>query len=288
MGGKIMFSFKVNFLFLIVLLLFILAGLTEKIIVGFILVTLHEIIHFLTAKKLGYHINKIEIFPFGGMAEYKGLLEMQPYHEIVIALSGPVFNFILAGLFLMLKYFLAIELELLIKYNLVIGVFNLLPALPLDGGRILRGILVTRFGFKKGSYFAAGFARFLAITGFIINIIALFRGTANIWIFLLSFFVYGAALKEKRQIIYNLLTYLTDRKRYIETIRLKKVMVQVVAGKIYLKEIIYYLIPDKFNIFYVLDDNSQIAGMVSEAKLLESLFNIKNRDKKIIEIVDRE
>ena len=275
-----MFNFKINPLFFLVLFLFIIAGLKEKIIIGFVLVTLHEFSHMLAAKKLGYEINKIELFPFGGVAEYKGLLEMEPYHEIIIALAGPVLNFILAGLFLIIDY------DLLIKYNLVIGIFNLIPALPLDGGRVLRGIIVTKIGFKRGSFLTIKIAQCLAVIGFIIGIIAVIYERTNIWILFISFFVYGAAVKEKKQVIYSLLSYLTQRKQYIENIHLKKVMSQVVEGEMYLKDVFYYLIPDKFNIFYVLDKDCEVAGMITEKQLLDNLFSIKNRNIQIIEIVE--
>ena len=275
-----MFSFKINPFFIVIVVLFAVVGMVEEILAAFSMVLLHEITHVLVALKIGYDVKKIELFPFGGMAEYKGLLEMEPWHEILIALSGPMLNLFLAGLFLFL------EMDLFVKYNLIIGVFNLLPALPLDGGRVLRGILVSKFGFKKGTYLAVKVAKVLAVAGFGAGIVALILYQSNIWILFISFFVYGATVKEKNQVVYSLLTYLTRRQEYINNIHLKRVITQAVSGDIYLKQVISYLIPHKFNIFYVLDNDNGIAGIVSEDQLLDQFFSLKDRDKEIIEIVE--
>ena len=275
-----MFSFKINPFFIVIVVLFAVVGMVEEVLAAFSMVLLHELTHVLTALKIGYDVKKIELFPFGGMAEYKGLLEMEPWHEILIALSGPMLNLFLAGLFLFL------EMDLFVKYNLIIGVFNLLPALPLDGGRVLRGILVSKFGFKKGTYLAVKVAKVLAVAGFGAGIVALILYQSNIWILFISFFVYGATVKEKNQVVYSLLTYLTRRQEYINNIHLKRVITQAVSGDIYLKQVISYLIPHKFNIFYVLDNDNGIAGIVSEDQLLDQFFSLKDRDKEIIEIVE--
>ena len=95
---------KINPLFFIILLIFSLCGFFQKVLVAFILVFLHEFSHLLAAKKLGFKIYKIELFPFGGVAEYLGMVEMNPSSEIIIALSGPFFNFFTAAVFFILPF----------------------------------------------------------------------------------------------------------------------------------------------------------------------------------------
>ncbi|MFW6271361.1 MAG: M50 family metallopeptidase, partial [Bacillota bacterium] len=135
-----MFSFRIHPLFYLLIILFMFLGRLDEIIIAFISVICHELSHVILAYKCGYGINKIELFPFGGMAEYRGLLEMNPVHEILIAISGPFISLLLAGLFMLL------DMDIFVKYNLFIGIFNIIPALPLDGGRILRGVLVSKEG----------------------------------------------------------------------------------------------------------------------------------------------
>ena len=283
--GEPGFVFKVNPLFLLVIVLFIFAGLGIELLIAFILVVLHEIVHLLVAWVSGYKIYKIEIFPFGGMAEYRGLLEMDPWQEVKVAICGPLFNLVLV-LILYLYYgninFISIYyIDLLIKYNLIIGVFNLLPALPLDGGRILRSVLVARMGFCRGTMMAVKIAKFFAISGAILGIIALIFQQTNIWILFISFFVYGAAIKEEKNVVYYLVSYLTHRKDFIDNMIIKPVYLQVSRSNVCLKDMLTYLVPDKFNLFYIPEKEY----FLSEIQLLDYFFAIEDRDVRIGKLI---
>ena len=283
--GEPGFVFKVNPLFLLVIVLLIFAGLGIELLIAFILVISHEFVHLLVAWLSGYEIYKIDIFPFGGMAEYRGLLEMDPWQEIKVAICGPLFNLVLV-LILYLYYgninFISIYyIDLLIKYNLIIGLFNLLPALPLDGGRILRSVLVARMGFCRGTMMAVKIAKFFAISGAILGIIALIFQQTNIWILFISFFVYGAAIKEEKNVVYYLVSYLTHRKDFIDNMIIKPVYLQVSRSNVRLKDMLTYLVPDKFNLFYILE----IEYFLSEIQLLDYFFAIEDRDVRIGKLI---
>jgi Zn-dependent protease len=98
----------------------------------------HELAHALVGIRLGLNVLDITIWPFGGIARMDGLLE-RPALEGPVAAAGPIANLVLALLFLLLPGPFG-ELGLLI--NAVMGLANLLPAFPLDGGRILRSWLM--------------------------------------------------------------------------------------------------------------------------------------------------
>jgi len=283
--GEPGFVFKVNPLFLLVIVLLIFAGLGIELLIAFILVISHEFVHLLVAWLSGYEIYKIDIFPFGGMAEYRGLLEMDPWQEIKVAICGPLFNLVLV-LILYLYYgninFISIYyIDLLIKYKLIIGVFNLLPALPLDGGRILRSVLVARMGFCRGTMMAVKIAKFFAISGAILGIIALIFQQTNIWILFISFFVYGAAIKEEKNVVYYLVSYLTHRKDFIDNMIIKPVYLQVSRSNVRLKDMLTYLVPDKFNLFYIPEKEY----FLSEIQLLDYFFAIEDRDVRIGKLI---
>jgi stage IV sporulation protein FB len=282
-------SLRVNPLFLLVMVVFSLAGLFTEAFIAFIIVLLHEFVHLLVAGRSGFFINRIELFPFGGVAEYRGLLEMEPWQEIKVALSGPLFNLAVA-LFLYYLIFLGIIpvtelLNLIIRYNLLLGFFNLIPALPLDGGRVLRAILVAQLGFRKGSRVAVFIAKIIAVTGGIVGVLSLIFYLSNLWFLLLAFFVYGAALREEKQIIYRLLSFLTHREEMMKNLKAKPVFALAVRGELPLKEVIYMINPVRYNLFFVLDYQLDLAGIVTESHLLNCFFNINDRDIKIRELL---
>ncbi len=275
-----MVRIKINPLFLLTAFLFVIVGLYLEMLLAFCIVFLHEIAHVIMAKIRKYKILKVEIFPFGAMAEYQGLLEMDPVSEIKIALAGPFLNlfFAVVGWF--------IGLELFFKYNLIIALFNLIPALPLDGGRVLRAILVKKYGLKTGTKLAVKAARFFAVAGFIIGLIGLLRNESNLLVLFIAFFVYGAAVKEKNNLFYNIYSYLSKRKDYIKRQQVKNVFCRVIRENILLKDVISIIIPDKYNIFYVLDSDSKIIAMLSETNLLDAFFSQKDKVTRIIDIIE--
>ena len=273
-------KFKVNPLFLFILFGFTLLGFFEKSLFAFILVFLHELSHFLMARVVGYKIYKIELFPFGGVAEYMGLLEMDPPAELLVALAGPLFNFLVIVILNIIK--LDFEyIPLIIELNLIIGLFNLLPVLPLDGGRILRSLFVLKFGFKKGTKITLKISQFFAFVSLIISILILLINKSNIWLLLLSFFIYGALINEKKQYIYNFISYLSRRKTSKNSFRNKRVYLHALDENNNLSEAINCIVPGKLNIFYVLNYNIEIEKVLTEAKLIEIYFSTGKSELKL-------
>jgi len=130
-------------------------------------VLLHELGHALVARRYGVHVSGIELSFFGGAAKMVQMPRSAD-HEIAIAAAGPAVSVMLAGAGLGLGGLLpASGLGLLLvaigKINLWIAAFNLIPALPMDGGRILRAVLTRRIDFVRATDIAVRVARVVAI-----------------------------------------------------------------------------------------------------------------------------
>ncbi|MFT4976326.1 MAG: Zn-dependent protease [Myxococcota bacterium] len=108
-------------------------------------VLLHELGHALVARRFGIDTRSITLYPFGGIAALTAEPD-SPRSELWIALAGPAVNFALAALTLPLAWLGAPLAATFIGINLVLGIFNLLPAFPMDGGRVLRAALSPRLG----------------------------------------------------------------------------------------------------------------------------------------------
>ncbi len=276
-------TIRVNPLFLLIIFIFFLLGMIDQVLIAFTLVITHEFVHMLVAHLNGFKVNKIEIFPFGGMAEYNGLLEMEPWKEVKVSLAGPLFNIIFAVILYGLLLFDFINshryISLLLEYNIIIASVNLIPALPLDGGRVLRSFLVMIHGIKKGNNIALKIAKFIAITGIIIGIIILILDKANVWFLFFFFFIYALINKEKKQLFYYFLRYLTQRQDKVTDFSIKELSGRVVFDYLPIKEAIYYINPVKYNLFFVIDNDYKVRGILSESILIKSYFN--HRDKEI-------
>ncbi len=124
----------------------------------------HELGHSVVARSRGVHIAKITLYPFGGVAHMDGL-PSSPRDEMLIAAAGPAVSLALFGgasimsMLLPGVGILAAFLQYVANINMMLGLFNLVPALPMDGGRILRAWLATRLGFLAATLLAVRIAR---------------------------------------------------------------------------------------------------------------------------------
>ncbi len=140
----------------------------------FSMVVMHELGHALAARRYGIETQSILLLPFGGIALLESMPDT-PRREILVTLAGPAVNF---GLALALWPFanqvgidtgFAISdqqlVNLALLFNLAMGLFNLVPVFPMDGGRLLRAALSYRFGFRSATRFTARAGTILAVAG---------------------------------------------------------------------------------------------------------------------------
>lgn len=179
--------------------------------VGFILalfgsVVLHEYGHALTARKYGVKTRDITMYPIGGVASLERIPD-DPKQEFWVALAGPAVNVVIAVvLFAWLGITSALEpittlsltggsfIERLMITNLFLVGFNLLPAFPMDGGRVLRSLLAMRLEYTKATNLAANIGQGFA---FLFGFIGLF---SNPFLVFIAFFVWIGAANESRMV----------------------------------------------------------------------------------------
>ncbi|TDX49006.1 M50 family metallopeptidase [Orenia marismortui] len=269
-------KFKLNILFLVVLFLFSISGLLITASLSFMAVLLHELAHSIVAQKEGVVVNEIELLPFGGVAKFRDLIQLKPKIEIKIALAGPIVNFILAALSLLLVRYKFLDLEVgifFIKINLIIAIFNLIPALPLDGGRVLRALLTIKYGYKEATYYLLQLSKIVAFILAIISLVGLYYGYINMTMLVISFFIYFAALKEGKYTSYVLMQYIAKKKGKILKEKVVQIQQLIAIESTPLKEIIDKLIPNYFHVIMVVDKNLEVLGLVTEDKFINSLIN---------------
>ncbi len=160
----------------------------------FVCVVLHEFGHALTARRYGIKTRDITLYPIGGVARLEKMPE-NPIHELLVALAGPLVNILIVLLLLpvLMSYDFAQSvndnalvigtgnfLPMLGVVNLWLALFNLIPAFPMDGGRVLRAIMAMKTTRLKATNVAAAIGKGLAIVfiiaGFYMNPFLIFIG----------------------------------------------------------------------------------------------------------------
>lgn len=137
-------------MFIIILLSSTLTGYFLELITLFILVLIHEVGHIAMALALGWRVNAVKLLPFGGVVEVEEGTGVSAKDELLVALAGPIQNLWMAAFaWIMGQYgFWSIEWTYyLIQANLWLAAFNMLPILPLDGGKVLLALLSYRVQF---------------------------------------------------------------------------------------------------------------------------------------------
>jgi Zn-dependent protease/CBS domain-containing protein len=172
----------------------------------FLCVLLHEFGHIFTARGFGVPTPYVTLLPIGGVAQLERIPE-EPWQEFLIAIAGPLVNVAIA---ILLIVFAGADLtpatagavenmqismvDRLAAVNLFLAVFNLIPAFPMDGGRVLRALLASRFGYVRATEVAASIGQFVA---FALGFIGLMYNPILIFI---AIFVYLAASSESHMV----------------------------------------------------------------------------------------
>jgi Zn-dependent protease/CBS domain-containing protein len=176
----------------------------------FVFVVVHELAHSVVARHYNIKVRKIVLYPIGGVSEIEEIPE-KPSIEWRMAIAGPLTSFAIGGVLLALSQIFLIEepaaslspslqtagsliLDLAVL-NLLLGAFNLIPAFPMDGGRVFRAFLAERMKFSDATKYAAFIGRFF---GIIMVMVGIFY---NFWLIIIGVFIYIGASEETEQTI---------------------------------------------------------------------------------------
>ncbi len=172
----------------------------------FVCIVLHEFGHALTARKYGIATRDITLLPIGGLARLERMPD-DPWQELWVALAGPAVNIVisvtLAAWLMMTEGWTTLDqvafdrltlgsfLPILMVVNVILAAFNMLPAFPMDGGRVLRALLAMRTDYLRATQVASGLGQAMA---FLFGFIGLYVG--NPFLLFVALFVWMGAQQE--------------------------------------------------------------------------------------------
>lgn len=244
--------------------------------IGFILtlflcVILHEYGHALTARKYGIKTRDITIYPIGGVARLERMPE-KPIEELWVALMGPAVNMVIAAI-LFAYLFLTSSLvplneltvasgsflERVMIINIVLVLFNLLPAFPMDGGRVLRAMLAMRMDYVRATQIAANVGQGMA---FLFGFVGLF---SNPFLLFIAFFVWIGASQEASMV---------QMKNAISGIPVGRAMLtdyQFLSPRDPLSRMAQMILAGSQHDFPVIDDDERVVGVITRDDFLSAL-----------------
>jgi Zn-dependent protease/predicted transcriptional regulator len=250
------------------------------ILLLFVAVTLHELGHSFQALKFGVKVRDITLMPMGGLARLEEMPD-KPEQELRIAIAGPLVNFAIVavlfalGVLLQTRAVISLQelytslgqvswsgmLAYLTMANLVIGVFNLIPAYPMDGGRILRALLAMKLDYGKATSIAVSVGQGLAL------LLGLWGFMSGTWtLVLIAILVWMGASHEGRHV---------EAKSVLQEFKVNQAMTRqpltLKTDDTLTRAVELTLSTAQADFPVVKDDNGELVGFLTEANLVKGL-----------------
>lgn len=261
---------KVHPLFIVLCILSIIFGYAKVFFVYLGAIILHEVGHSTMAKKLGYTLNNFCLLPQGALV-YGYQKFRSPSDEIKIAISGPLVNLILIVICLAFWWLVPeiySQTENWVFCNLGLAVFNLLPIMPLDGGRIFLALCGAKNKRKLGIKIVNVFGLIISFLCLGVFVFSLFI-KPNFSYLIMSIFIFAGVIGSGREHRYVNVINLYDDK--IKNAKILKTNSIVISLNKKLIDVFYGLSKTKFNILYVADDNGEVIAQLFEPEILNLL-----------------
>ncbi|MBQ2614619.1 MAG: site-2 protease family protein [Clostridia bacterium] len=234
---------------------------------------LHELCHILACKGLKIPIQGMSILPFGVCSTLKNPIILQPAREIFMALAGPFCNLFLAATFYLIGEVAPSELlTYAVACNLSIALVNLLPCLPLDGGRILRSLLTLGSDAMTAYRISLSLSRILAVLLFAIGTLLLLTLKFQFSLLLIGAFLLGNLCLEERsltkQMLYELLTcnQAPDRENLHTTLTF------TASADLPARNLLRRLSYHRYCVIHILDENQKQIATLTQGEVLQALL----------------
>ena len=270
---------------------FILLSFNNSIILAFISILAHEGMHILVAKRKGCKFNDIQIHIYGTSAQFANIDELNKKEKLQIYLSGPFANFIIICIFWCIGFASNnILIDKMININISLLFFNLLPAYPLDGARVLEILLSQKILYRRANDIISKISYTIGVILLVIFIIVFaYSGVINVSILIASIAICLITRSEEKSAMYILMGNIFVkrnkllRNKYIENKSISVYYKQGLANVMSMED------KNRFNIFYVLDDDLKVVFIMNEDELIEALklygnitleeyFGLRNKD----------
>jgi stage IV sporulation protein FB len=235
----------------------------------FACVLLHEFGHIFTARAFGVTTPYVTLLPIGGVAQLERIPE-ESGQEFLIAIAGPLVNVAIAGLLILAGADLnlratAVEnmhvstLDRLADVNIFLALFNLIPAFPMDGGRVLRAALASKFGYVRATEIAAHIGQFVAFA------LGFFGLMYNPILIFIAIFVYLAASSESHMVALRAVS------RGVPVSVAMRTQFITLVPRAHIDEAVHALLQTAQGEFPVVDDAGKPIGVLGRADLIRAI-----------------
>lgn len=261
------------------MLLAVATGYFAELLTLFAIVLIHELGHVVCAKSFGWNVIRIELLPFGGVAETDDRGRSSSFQEAAVALAGPLQNAWMA-LFAVIMGKLGLwDSEwcgYFIKANAMIGLFNLLPILPLDGGKVMQALIGRWLPYYRTLVLCALVSLLLSLLLAAAAVSGVRSGGVHLNLLAIALFLAYSNWFGYRHASFRFVRFLMNREPVMERLIDRGTLAQPIVIYRYrtIAEIVRLFMRDKYHLVYILNDRGRIEAVLPEHKLLYAYFQL--------------
>ena len=267
-------EFDVDPLVVVFAALYAFAGNLWQWMVVFASLLVHEAAHAVTAAGFGFAVARISVTPIGAVASLEGDIQLRPEAEAAVAMSGPMTSLVLAAMgYLLLIYGNADrgKIEFFVGANIVLAMFNLIPAFPLDGGRVLRALMTERLGVASATRKAVGMSRVIGIGIAVLGVAGVAAGYFNFLVPALGLFILITAERERQSAVCAGLKSVMGKRVSLSKRGALPVRLLVAAPEMTACDLLRKVTSSDFTVVSVIGAGGREIGRLSELELLEGI-----------------
>lgn len=274
-GGTI---FSLHPLFILVMLASLLTGHFIELLTLFAIVLIHELGHAAAARHFGWKVLEVKLLPFGGVAVTDDSGSASIREEIIVILAGPLQNLLMMGTAWILYLFGWWDeswTRYFIEANAMIALFNALPVLPLDGGRLLQALCSLWLPYHRTLIWCARVSIVFsaAVVAYAVAPL-LWLADIQLNLVIIGFFLIYANWTEYRNVPYRFVRFMTHREKAALFRMREGTLAQpiVVEAAQPLAGVVRLFMKSKYHLIYVLNERGKIVAVVPEQRLIDSYF----------------
>ncbi|WP_246131897.1 M50 family metallopeptidase [Paenibacillus hemerocallicola] len=271
--------FRLHPLFSLMMLVSVATGFFVELLTLFVIVLIHELGHVAAAKSFGWNVIRVELLPFGGVAETEDRGRSSAFQEAAVALAGPLQNAWMA-LFAVVMSRLGIWdsgwCDYFMTANMMIGLFNLLPVLPLDGGKVMQALMSRWLPYYRTLLLCSLVSLLLAAVLAAAALLGIRSSGIHLNLLVIALFLVYSNWYSYRNVGFQFMRFLMNREPVMERLIDRGTLAQpiVIYRHRKIAEVVRLFMRDKYHLVYILNDGGRIQAVLPEQKLLYAYFQL--------------
>ncbi|WP_246309264.1 M50 family metallopeptidase [Paenibacillus alginolyticus] len=273
-------TFRFHPLFTLIMIGSAITGYFLEAVTLFGIVLIHELGHLAAANGFGWRVREVQLLPFGGVLIVDELGTAPTREELIVSLAGPLQHVWMILVALFMKWVdvgASSWWDYFIEANLMIGLFNLIPVMPLDGGKVMQSLLGYLLSYHNTILYTTWISMILSLAIIVIAIIQLINGHLPLNILAIGIFLLVSNWYAYRQLPYHFFRFLIGRGNRMSQLLSRGTLAQpiVITKHRTMAETLKLFMREKYHLIYIVGETGRIQAVLPEQQLVSGYLDGK-------------